>query len=129
MPVAEFPLPSVLGTNPIPSFFEIQPEEFVVGRTLYDDGGADYKLQSGGNGKKAWIVRYNVLTAAQAAVLISWAATTFYSPDEGSAWGFNFRDRDTAVLYTNCHIAPGGYKKSHTKTWIWNFEFLIEKRP
>lgn len=137
MAVAEFPLPSLSGSNPVPLFFEAQPEEFVVGKTVYDDNGADYKLQHGGNGKKTWIIKYDGLTLAQAAILDNWAATTFYSPDEGSAYGFNFRAHvpgdywtsTAGTLYSGCHIAPGGYKKSHIKTDIQAREFTIEKRP
>lgn len=126
---AEFPLPSVSGSNPTPLYFQMEPEEFVVGKTTYDDGGADYKLQHGGAGVKRWIIRYDGLTAALAAILDAWVATVFYSADEGSAVGFAFRDRDTATLYSAVHIAPGGYKKSHTKTWICSREFILEKRP
>lgn len=126
---AEFPLQSVSSSNPRPLFFEMQEEQFVVGRTIYDDNGADYKLQNGGAGKKTWIIKYDGLLLAEAAILDAWAATMFYSPDEGSAYGANFRDRDTAILYTNVHIAPGGYKRSHIKTAnIQAREFILEKR-
>ena len=134
---AEFPLPSVSGSNPIPAFFEQQPEEFVVGRTIYDDNGADYKLQHGGSGVKRWSVRYNGLDLTEAAILDSWAATMFYSEESGSAVGANFRHHvagtlwsdASGTLYTNVHIAPGGYKKSHTRTWNQSREFILEKRP
>jgi hypothetical protein len=129
MAVAEFPFQSVSGSNPLPLFFEMQPERFVVGKTLYDDGGADYALQHGGTGHKTWIVKYDGLTAAQAAILDAHVASAFYSDDEGSAWGFNMRDIRTAVLYTNVHYAPGGYKIGHKKTWICSREIVLEKRP
>lgn len=108
---AEFPLLSVSSSNPPPLFFEMQPEEFSVGRTIYDDEGADYKLQHGGNGVKRWIIRYDGLDPTWAAILDSHLASTFYSPDEGSAIGFNFRDVRTGVLYSNVHYAPGGYRE------------------
>jgi hypothetical protein len=134
---AEFPLPSVSSNNPIPAFFELQPEEFVVGRTEYDDGGMDYKLQAGGAGVKRWVIRYIVLSIAQAAILDNWLATVYYSEDNGSAIGFNFRHHlpgdlwssTAGTLFTNCHIAPGGYRKNHSKTHIASREILIEKRP
>lgn len=129
MAVAEYPFPSVSASNPIPLFFEQEPEQFVVERTLYDDGGVDTKLQHGGSGKRTWIVRYDGLTAAQAAILDAHLTSAFYSEDEGSAWGFNFRDYRTATLYSNCHYAPGGYKVSHTKVWSNAREVVIEKRP
>src|SRR5688500_9081764 len=112
---AEFPFPHVNGAAPIPSFFEAQPEEFVVGRTIYDDNGADYKLQTGGVGKKTWTIRYGPISLAQAAILDAWAISMFYSPDEGSAYGANFREHIPGTdwssaggtLYANVHIAPG----------------------
>lgn len=133
---AEFPLPSVSAANPIPLYFEMEVEQFVVGRTIYDDNGADYKLQNGGAGLKRWILRYDGLTAAEAAILDAHLATTFYSEDEGSAVGFNFRTHvagslwssAAGTLYGSVHYAPGGYKKSHTKTWSCIREVILEKR-
>lgn len=107
----------------------MQPEEFVVGKTEYDDGGADYKLQHGGNGVKRWIIKYDGLTAAQAAILDAHLASTFYSSDQGSAIGFNFRDRDTTTLYSNVHYAADGYKKGHNRIWNCSREIILEKRP
>lgn len=120
-------MPSVSGSNPVPLYFELLPEEFVTGRTIYDDNGADFKLQHGGIGVKRWRLDYDGLTAAQAAILDAHLAAAFYSPDEGSAFGFNFRDRDTAVLYSNVHYEK--YEKSHMKTWIQKRSVTLVKRP
>jgi|ERR1051325_7321278 hypothetical protein len=133
---AEFPLPSVSGSNPTPLYFEMLPEEFSVGVTKYDDGGADYKLQHGGSGVKRWVIKYDGLTTAQSDILDAWVASMFYSEDEGSAYGANFRHHipgeawtsTAGTLYANVHISPGGFKKSHTKTWIQAREFQLEKR-
>lgn len=129
MAVAEFPLPSVSGSNPPPLFFEAQTEEFKVNITDYDDGGADYALQAGGSGVLRWTLKYDGLSLAQVTILRAHVASAFYSPDNGSAYGFNFRDRDTAVLYSNVRYSAGGFVLSHTKTWIWSVEILLEKRP
>ena len=134
---SEFPLPSVSGSNPIPLHYEMLPEEFVVERTIYDDNGADYKLQSGGAGKKTWVIKYDGLTLAQAAILDAWAVSMFYSEDQGSAYGSNFRHHvagaawtdGSGTLYSGVHIAPGGYKTSHTLAVIQAREFTLEKRP
>lgn len=115
----------------------MQEEQFVVSRTIYDDNGADYKLQNGGAGMISWIVRYDGLTVAQATILDNWAATMFYDPDQGSGYGANFRHHlpgtawgDTSgTLHSNVHIAPGGYKRSHSKATILSREFVLEKRP
>lgn len=134
---AEFPSPSASASNPHPLSWELQPEEFVVGRVVYDDNGADTALQHGGNGLKRWAIRYDGLTYANFLILANWVATMFYNEDEGSAYGANFRDHvpgtaytDTSgTLYSGVRIAPGGYKISHIKSWAWSIEFLLEKRP
>lgn len=135
---AEFPTPAVSGSNPIPMFYEAEPEGFVVGKTVYDDNGADYKLQNGGAGVRRWILRYDGLTAAQAAILDAHLAACFYSEDEGSAFGFNFRAHTigdlpwtstAGTLYSGVHYAPGGYRKSHEHADICTREIILEKRP
>lgn len=127
MAISAFPMPSAGG--PPLLFFEMLEEEFSVDRTIYDDMGADTALQHGGNGKKTWIFKHGGLTSAQAAVIKAHLASAKYSPDQGSAIGFDMTDRDSGTLYSNVHYAPGGYKQSHTKTWIWSFEITLEKRP
>lgn len=137
MALAEFPLPSVSGSNPIPLYFEMLPETFTVTKTVYDDGGADFALQSGGVGVKRWVIRYDGLTLAQAALIDAHVATAFYSEDEGSAYGFNFRHHipgtlwsDTSgTLYSAVHYAAGGYKKGHSKTWSQSREITLIKHP
>lgn len=135
---AEFPLPAVSGSNPIPLFYEVMVQEFVVSRTIYDDNGADYKLQNGGAGKRTWVLKYELLTAAQAAILDAHLASCFYSEDEGSAYGFNFREHvigdapwtsTAGTLYSNVHYAPGGYQKSHGHADVCAREVILEKRP
>lgn len=137
MAVAEFPLPSVSGSNPIPLFFEQMEEDFAGDRSIYDDNGADYKQQNGGAGTKTWVIRYEGLTSAEAAIIDAHLASAVYSSQVGSFNGFNFRTHvpgtawtDTSgTLYANVHYAPGGYKKSHTKTWANSREIILEKRP
>lgn len=134
---AEFPLPHVNSAYPIPLFYEKEPEGFSVGSTEYDDSGKDYKLQHGGSGVKRFVLKYNGLTAAQAAILDSHLASCFYSEDEGSAYGFNFREHiatqawtsTSGTLHANVHYAPGGYRKSHSLADICAREVVLEKRP
>lgn len=129
MAVAEFPLPSVSGSNPAPLFFEAQTEEFKVNVVLYDDNGADFMLQAGGSGKLGWILKYDGLSLALMTIIHNHVVSAAYDPENGSGRSFNLRDRDTGVLYTNVRYAPGGYTRSHTKTWIWSIEIILEKRP
>lgn len=134
---SEFPLPSVNASYPIPLYFEKLPTGYRVERTIYDDLGADYKLQNGGSGLQQWIVKYDGLSLADAAILDNWAATMFYSEEEGSAYGANFRTHlageawtsTNGTLFSGVHIAPGGYKTLHSKVWAQAREFVLEKRP
>jgi hypothetical protein len=134
---AEVPLPSVNRSNPIPLYFEMLPEGFVVSKTIYDDGGADYKLQVGGVGVRTWIIRYDGLFPAEAAILDAWVASMFYSEDEGSAYGANLRHHiageawtsTNGTLYANVHIKAGGYKTSHSQAVILARELILEQRP
>ena len=134
---AEFPLPSVSSSNPAPLFYEQLPDEFVVSSTKYDDGGVDYKLQAGGSGVKTYVLKYDGLTLALAQILDNWVATMFYSEDEGSAYGANFREHVPGTVWTdtsgtlqaNVHIAPGGFKKGHNKVWSQSREFILVKSP
>lgn len=134
---SEFPFPSVNSSYPQPLYYEALPEQFVVGKTVYDDNGADFKLQHGGIGHKRFIIRYDGLTLAQAAILDAWVVSMFYSEEEGSAYGANMRHHIArevwtsvnGTLFSNVHIAPSGFKTSHTKVGIQAREFLLEKRP
>lgn len=103
MPVAEFPMLSVSSSNPRPLVFYQLPETFNVLSTEFDDLGRDTALSNGGNGVKRWYLFYDGLTAAQAALLDSHMYSAKLNGDGLSAYGFNFRDRDTTTLYSNVH--------------------------
>lgn len=99
MPIAEFPLPSVSGSNPVPSvWYQVQPEEFQIGFTQYDDGGRDFKLQNGGAGIKRWVLIYTVLSTTLAAILDNHMLSAKLNNEGLSAFTFNYRDRD-GTLY------------------------------
>lgn len=105
MSVAEFPLPSVSGSNPFPNvWYQVQPEIFQVGFTEYDDGGRDFKLQHGGVGIKRWFLLYTGKGVADVAILDAHALSAKIGPDGLSAFGFNYRDRD-GTLYANVRYA------------------------
>lgn len=126
-------MPRVSASNPRPVYYEALREEFVVSRTIYDDNGADYKLQNGGAGMKRWVIKYDGLTADEAAIFDAHVDSAFYSPDEGSAFGFQLHDYVTDVLYGSVHYAPGGYRTSHTRggtggAGCFAREIILEKR-
>jgi hypothetical protein len=140
MPPSEFPFPSFNASAAHPLFYQEDPEEFVNGRIIYDDNGADATSQSGGSGLRRFIAKYDGVTAAQAAIFDTHIAASRYSPEEGSAYGFNFRKHIPGEVWTstngellaNVHYAPGGIKKSHAPVNGVNrcsYEFIFEKRP
>lgn len=116
-------------------YFEMLPEQFVVNRIVFDDGGADYALQTGGVGLRTWIIKYDGLFPAEAAILDAWVASMFYSEEEGSAFGANLRHHiageawtsTNGTLYSNVHIKS--FKTSHSHAAILVREFVLEQRP
>lgn len=104
MPIAEFPLPSVSGSNPDPLVTYKLPIDYQVDFTEYDDGGRDFALQHGGNGIQRWYLAYDGMTEAEAAILDAWVETTKQGPDGMSAYSANFRDPDTAILYSGVRV-------------------------
>jgi hypothetical protein len=129
MSVAEFPLVSVSGSNPPLIFFEAQTEEFKVSITEYDDGGADYALQAGGSGILRWIINYDGLSLAQVAILRAHVKSAGYDPNNGSAYSFNLRDRETTLITSGVRYSAGGFVLSHVKLTTWSVAILLEKRP
>lgn len=99
MAVAEFPLPSVSGSNPTPNVWMEMPQEFQMSYTPYDDGGRDFKLQNGGNGIRRWRLIYTGLNTTMAAIFDNHALSAKLNTDGMSAFAFNYRDRD-GTLYS-----------------------------
>lgn len=129
MPLAEFPMPSLSSSNPVPLVFYILPEKFQVGTTKYDDGGMDTKLQAGGTGIKTWVLEYDGMTEALAALLDNHMATAKLADDGSpSAYTFNFRDRDTAILYSGVRYLK--YERpAHKKRWVQARSITLVKYP
>lgn len=128
MSIAEFPFDSVDSSYPRAYDFLALPEKFKGGKTVYDDGGVDAALQYGGTGVRVWQFRHPVLTPAEAAIWDSHFASAKWMEDEGiSAQTFNFKDRDTGVLYGGCRYTK--YEVSHTKTWIQERVVEITRFP
>lgn len=127
MPIAEYPLPSVSGSNPNPLIWYQLPEEFQVGSTDYDDGGKDVKLQHGGTGIKRWVLQYNGQTAAQIAPLDAHMLLARLDANGLSANTFNYRDRD-GTLYSGVR-----YEKfervAHSKIWSQARNVQLVKFP
>lgn len=131
MAAAEYPLPSVSGSNPKPSvFYKLEPDEYQVTESVYDDGGRDFALQAGGTPIRTWIIDYAAITLAEAAILDAHVNSAGYSPEHGSSISFNFRDRDTTTLYSGCRYAAGGYeRKSHRNRQVQSRSVKIVKYP
>lgn len=101
MAVAEYPTPSVSSSNPDPLVSYKMLDKFQVISTRYDDGGIDTALQSGGVGIQRWYLFYDGMTAVQAALLDAHVALAKLSEDDQpSAQTFNYRDVDSATLFS-----------------------------
>ena len=122
---------SVSGSNPRPNEFLALPQKFKGGMTEYDDGGVDAALQHGGNGIRVWRLRYqiNSLTnPSHAAILDShFTSAKWLEGQRLSAETFNFRDRDSGVLYSGVRYTR--YEVSRTKTWAQIREVELTKFP
>lgn len=127
MAIAEYPLPSVNSSNPIPSVWYQLPERFQVGSTDYDDGGKDVKLQNGGNGIRRWVLNYVNISATQAALLDSHMYAAKISEDGLSAHVFNYKDKD-GTLYAN--VRYQSYERpAHVKSHIQSRSVVLVKYP
>lgn len=104
MAVAEYPLPSVNAANPDPLVTYKLPNEYQTAFTAYDDGGRDSAMQNGGTGIQRWYLFYDGMFAADAAILDAYVETTKLGADGFSAFTFNFRDPDTATLYSGVRV-------------------------
>lgn len=99
MPVAAFP--SVAFTaSPFPMVIQELPEAFQVGSTEYDDGGRDTALQNGGVGIKRWVLVFEGLTAAEAAILDAHMLSARLDESGLSAYTFSFTAREPSTTYT-----------------------------
>jgi len=128
MAIAEFPLPSVSGSNPPPLITYELPERFQVDSVQYDDGGRDVKLQNGGNGIKSWVLAYDGLTEAQVAILDAHMLAAKLPDDGPSGNSFNFRDPKTTTLYTTVRYLS--YERvAHKKRWSNARNITLVKYP
>lgn len=101
MPPAEYPLPSTNAANPDPLISYKQLDKYQVGYSNYDDGGIETALQHGGTGIQRWYFLYDGLFAVQAAILDAHVETAKLPEGGGpSAYAFNMRDPDSAILYS-----------------------------
>src|SRR5215204_5797973 len=101
MPPGEFPFLHANASAAYPLFYEEMPEDFVVTQTIFDDNGDETGLQAGGQGRLVINVRYNGVTAAQAAIFDAHIALAFYSQDKGSAYKFNLRRHIPGDVWTS----------------------------
>lgn len=128
MAIAEFPLPSVSGSNPPPLVTYELPERFQVDSIQYDDGGRDVKLQNGGNGVKTWVLTYDGLTEAWAAILDSHMLAAKLPDDGPSGNSFNFRDPKTTTLYSGVRYLS--YTRgAHQRKWSQARQITLVKYP
>lgn len=124
MPVSAYP--SIVTTRPV--YLDELPGVYQGTRSpMFADGGFDFNLDSDSKTRR-WVIRYAGLTKAEADTLMAHAEEARYNEEIGSFLGFNFTDRD-GVTHSNVRYAPGGFRRSHTKTWIQTIEVLLIDYP
>lgn len=122
MPIAEFPLPSVSGSNPKPTVCYQLAEQYAVSKSPeYQDGGVDFNLDAE-TPTRQWSLTYTGITAAEAALLDAHHVLAFHDAME-----FNFRDPVTTTLHSNVRYLE--YERSHAKRWIQDRRITLIKRP
>lgn len=120
---------STSASNPAPLLFYQLPEQFQIASTVYADGGRDFMLQAGGNGIKTWVLDYQGMTEVEAAILDAHAYSAKLPEGDGpSAFSFNFRDRDTATLYSGVRYLR--YERvPHARKWVQSRRVTLVKYP
>jgi hypothetical protein len=106
---------------------ELEPTYAVSASPQFADGGRDFNLDADQKIRR-FVIRYMGLTAAQADLVTAHMDSAKYNPEAGSAYGFDFTTRAAEAL-SNVRYAPGGYRRTHTKTWSWVVEVMLVKYP
>lgn len=117
-----FPLPAA-GGPPYLYFHQFQPAwSEIVDKHIYDDSSASVVMRND-SGPIRWTIRYDGLTAAQAATL-----DAHLNDAGGEAFGFSLTNPRTLTVYTNVHY-DGEYGEDHTKTWSNSREIHLIQYP
>jgi hypothetical protein len=124
VPVAAFPTHATLYR---PFEEEREPDYAVSVSPPFVGGGRDLNLDADLTPRE-FFIRYTGLTEAEAASITTHAAAAKYSRRDGSAYVFSFTTRAGEVL-ANVRYAPGGYTRTHNKTWNWTVEVILIKEP
>jgi hypothetical protein len=111
-----------------PVWMDELPATFAVSVSpAFADGGREFNLDADQKIRR-WVIQYAGLTQAEAATLDAHVEATRYYPDGGSAYGFNFTDRDN-VTHANVRYDAGGYERNHTKVWSQSRTVRLVKYP
>ncbi len=115
----------------LPSYYNEEPSEYPGDKTVYQDGGADYRTY-GTNPIRRWTILYNSpggLLVTEAALFSVLATDNKYSPREGSLLGFNFTPRGESAL-GGVRFDEGGFMlRRGAKALIYMVEVKLIKRP
>lgn len=126
MPPGAFPSDSSVGQVHLD--FEELPATYLVRRSQpFGDGGSDVSIGAQTKVRRfRWL--WDGLTSVQAGILDTHKDDAKYSDDEGSAYGFNITT-PAGETVANVFYAKGGYKASHSKTWVHRREIELIKYP
>lgn len=135
MPVSQFPTLFKAAHPAEPAgprhtiFYEMEPEYSVTTSPPFADGGMDWNLNADVKVRR-WVLIYQNISEAEAAILDAHMDEARYSSEGGSGYGFDFREPVSDTLHSSVHYDRGGYERSpHTRRPIQSRRVLLCKRP
>lgn len=113
-------------TSVLPTRYLENEPEYMGLKTVYQDGGADFRTLAD-VAVRRWTIAYENLTTAEAAQFATLATDTKYSSKEGSLLTLTFTPRGESAV--TVRIDEGGYQHSASKAWIHTVTMKLIKRP
>lgn len=113
-------------TSVLPTRYQEDEVEYMGQKTVYVDGGADFRTLAD-TPIRRWTIVYENLTTAEAAQFDTLATDTKYSRQEGSLLTLTFTPRGESAI--TVRIDEGGYQHSRSKAWIHSVSVKLIKRP
>lgn len=114
-----------------PSYYNEEDAEYPGTKTVYQDEGADF-FSYADTPVRRWTIQYTSpggLTASEAALFTTLAATSKYNRSEGSLLGFDFTPRGESTI-SNVRFDEGGFTiRRGAKAHIYLIECRLIKRP
>ncbi len=106
-----------------------QPSEYPITTSpRFADGGQDFNLDADVKVRR-WVLDHVNITETEAATLDAHVESARYNDGAGSAYAFDFTDRDL-VTHVNCRYASNGYERpAHNKKHLQTRRVRLIKFP